>query len=100
MTTQLELGEARARNTDPGTAHEAAAAIEGEKANQMERLVLDVLNGHPGGLTSHELVSLTGLPWNTVTPRIRPLVRKGMAIDSGRRRPGPANRRCIVWAAK
>lgn len=100
MQTELPLsGEAWARRSDPGTSHEAALEVEGEQANRMELEVLLALRKAPSGLTNHELVSLTGLPWNTVSPRVRPLVRKGWVQDSGERRKGPTGKRCIVWKA-
>lgn len=101
--TQFDLpldGEARARNTDPATSHQAAAQVRGDDATRMEKLVFDCLNEAPHGLTNHELVEATGLTWNTVTPRIRPMVRKGLVMDSGERRPGPTGKRCIVWKVK
>lgn len=96
----FEHAEAHARATDPETSHEAAAEIAGAKVNQMEQRALSALQAaRPDGLTNHELVLHTGLPWNTISPRIRPLVRKGWVIDSGLRRPGPTGKRCIVWKA-
>lgn len=99
MTTQLELrGEAYSRRTDPITSLIAAKSIEGAEASRMEQLVLSAIKSS-NGLTNHEIVSATGLPWNSCTPRVRPLVRKGLVIDSGLRRPGPAGKKCIVWRA-
>ncbi len=99
MTTQMLLGEAHARTTDPTTSHQAAREVKPE-ALSLEQRVLDALSGNPcRGMTSHELVALTGLTWNTVTPRIRPLVKKGLVEDSGMRRNGPTGKKCIVWRA-
>lgn len=100
MTDQSELdlnGEAYARNSDPGTSWAAAKAVEGELANRLESMVLVALRKHPEGLTNHQLVSETNVDWNTITPRVRPLVRKGFVQDSGERRIGPTNKKCIVW---
>jgi hypothetical protein len=100
---QLDLFEkkdkALARRTDPDTSHEAAHKITAERLNASETVVLAALRGNPNGLTNHELVSETGMTWNTATPRIHPLVQKGKVYDSGQRRVGPAGRNCIVWKA-
>src|SRR4029077_14481504 len=92
-------GEAYARTRDPVTSHTAAESVRGDIANKLESEILSVLKRYPFGLTSHELVTETGLTWNTCTPRIAPLVRKHLVIDSGERRKGPTNRSCIVWKA-
>lgn len=92
-------GAAYARGSDPDTSHGAADSVRGNIATVLEYKVLRVLREHPLGLTNHEIVALTGLTWNTATPRIAPLVRKGLVYDTGRRRKGPTNRACIVWAA-
>lgn len=102
MTDQLDLipqdGEAHARRSDPATSKDAADALEGEVATRMELKVLAALRNSPNGATTHELVGLTGLPYESVTPRIKPLRKKGLVEDSGAKRPGPGGKRqCIVW---
>lgn len=91
------FGEAWARGSDPETSHDAADEVRGPDANKMERQVWEALISHPNGLTMHGICAVTGLPWNTASPRIRPLVRKGLALDSGERREGPYGKACIVW---
>lgn len=93
----FEWGEARARTTDPETSHDAAEDLEGSKAARLELIVFEAVKNSGCGLTNHEIVEKTGLNWNTCTPRIRPLVRKGLIVDSGETRPGPFRKRCIVW---
>jgi hypothetical protein len=90
---------AYARATDPDTSHLSAAFVRKELANRLEQIVLTALREHPNGLTNHGLVRVTGIDWNTITPRIAPLVRKGLVFDSGKRREGPTARSCIVWRA-
>lgn len=92
-----DLFAAFARKTDPETSHEAAEHVRRELANRLETTVLEALKAHPNGLTSHGLVKVTGIEWNTITPRIAPLRRKGLVCDSGKRREGPTDRLCIVW---
>lgn len=93
------FGDAYARKHDPDTSQRAASFMRGEIANKLERKVLNAVRSSPAGLTNHEIVALTGLTWNTATPRVRPLVRKGYVMDTGKRRIGPTNRPCIVWIA-
>src|SRR4029434_9747128 len=90
-------GDAWARGSDPDTSYDAAHHVRGARANHLEGLVVQALRLRPGGRTSHELVEITNIDWNTITPRIAPLVRKGIVYDTGRRRKGPAGRVCIVW---
>lgn len=97
---ELPFGEAYARNEDPDTSHEAADNTEGEIASHLEKKVIKALELNPQGLTNHQIVEITHIVWNTITPRVRPLVRKGLVVDSGERRTGPTNRRCIVWKLK
>lgn len=92
-------GQAFARSSDPGTSWAAAKSVEGAEATRMELVVLAALKAHPAGLTGHELVEATGLNYESCTPRIRPLVRKGLVVDSGERRTGLSNRKSIVWKA-
>jgi predicted transcriptional regulator len=96
---RLASGEAYARASDPDTSQDSAEEVQGEKANRLEQVVVEALKNHPNGLTNHGLVAVTGIDWNTITPRIAPLKRKGLVIDSGQRREGPRNRPCIVWKA-
>lgn len=93
-------GEAYARGSDPDTSHGAADEMRGDVATRLETRILSALKRHPHGLTNHDLVTATGLSWNTASPRLAPLVRKQLVYDSGVRRKGPTNRPCIVWKAK
>jgi len=73
-----------ARSTDPQTSHKAADSID---ANRLEMIVLEEFKGAKKGLTAEELSRrLPGLPLNSITPRIAPLVRKGYLIPTGRRK--------------
>jgi hypothetical protein len=87
--------EAHARSSDPDTSHAAAAAL---RPTETEAAVLDALARCPSGATASELVALMKGAWNTITPRLAPLCRKGFIRDSGERRKGPTNRSQIVWS--
>lgn len=92
----VDKTEAHARHTDPDTSHAAAASM---RATETEAAVLAALKKCPNGATASELVALMHGAWNSVTPRLAPLTRKGLIKDSGERRKGPTNRRQIVWKA-
>lgn len=85
-----------ARSTDPRTSHAAEQSLD---PSDMERLVLDTLRKFTLGATSHRIEQQLQLPHESVSPRIRPLVRKGLVRDSGRTEPGPSGRQRIVWEA-
>lgn len=99
----LKVGEAYARRYDPATAQAAAEHMEGAEATVWETMVVATLKSyamHNGGegLTTHELCDRYKLPYETVTPRMRPLVKKGLIVDSGERRiPAGRTRKSIVW---
>lgn len=73
---------ARARATDPETSHEAAASVD---TSELEALVLDTLRRHPDGLTTKEMARVTGEDRVTLSPRCRPLARKGLIVEAGKR---------------
>jgi DNA-binding MarR family transcriptional regulator len=102
MTQQLELGQAYARTTDPETSHAAAESVKGSEATRLEAMVVMALvkRENKAGLTTHEIAKVTGLEYGSVTPRIRPLVKKGWIMDSGERRiPEGRTKAGIVWRA-
>lgn len=102
MTAQLDLLEytspahAAARHTDPATSHEAAQSLTTQYVTEREWAVLDALKLF-GPCTIEEVTQHTGLSLVTVSPRFRPLVRKGMIADSGERRLNASGRKAIVW---
>lgn len=90
---------AYARSTDPTTASDAAETVSVAKA---EMLVLERLRSKrllERGATSDEMAKMTGIDRVTVSPRFRPLERKGLICDSGERRRGQSGRYSIVWKA-
>ena len=84
----------RARRQDPETAKAAARTVDAETLSGQ---VLTLLEAEPGGLTSEELAERLGRDRLSVSPRLRPLVEKGLARDSGRRRATRLGRQAIVW---
>lgn len=94
-----EEGQAYARTTDPDTSQDAADQTQGVDAARLELIVWTELSKYPQGLTCHELVAATGVAYQSLTPRLKPLRTRGLILDSGTRRPGRSNRQCIVWIA-
>lgn len=100
MTDQLELGTPRARTTDPGTSHTAAASV--AHLRHTQQIILTLLNLE-GPQTDEELLLL----WNDrIAERISPsglrtrraeLVDMNYVRDSGERRPLESGRMAIAW---
>lgn len=84
-----------ARRSDPKTSHRAARRI---STTDLEGLVLASLK-YAGEATSYELADRLSLSLVSVSPRLRPLVKKGAVIDSGRTKPGDNGRSRTVWSA-
>jgi hypothetical protein len=86
----------QARVEDPDTSKSAAAEVH---ATQIEGIVLHAIEQADLGLTSEECAACVGLSLVTVSPRMRPLVRRGKIRDSGQRRKNKSGREAIVWIA-
>jgi hypothetical protein len=92
---ESEKDQGKARWSDPPTSHAAAEQV---NATKLEVIVAAAIRrAGPRGLIAAELPEHTGLALNTVTPRTRPLVMKGVIYDSGEKRPGPSGKQQIVW---
>lgn len=86
-----------ARVTDPETSKEAAQSVD---ANNMEQIVLDAIKSFPHGCISQDVESV--LPQyraSSITPRYRPLMKKGLIVDTGEKRPGFSGRNQRVMRA-
>ncbi len=77
------------------TSREAARSIEGSIKTLRER-VFRAIKGSPVGLTAEEVELFTGIPGNTVRPRIVELYRSGQISTVGKRRT-KSGRRADVW---
>lgn len=87
---------AYARAADPATSHAAAESI---RLTELESTVLAELRKFSDGATSYTLAESLGMSLVTVSPRLRPLVSKGLVQDSGRREVGSSGRSQTVWQA-
>lgn len=91
---------AHARRTDPATSRAAAASLSAATLTRLEDLVLRACrDAGESGLTTIELADRLGIDRVTVSPRIRPLVEKGLLADSGARRKGPSGKSSVAWRA-
>lgn len=85
-----------ARHSDPSTSHAAAAAVD---VTAKEQAVLDAIRQFPKGCIADDIARVTGLRDGSVTPRLRPLLRKGLIQRTGESRPGMSGRHQLVHVA-
>jgi DNA-binding transcriptional regulator GbsR (MarR family) len=77
------MQQAYARNSDPTTSHEAAEAVD---VTYMEGVVLKAIGAsNKTGMTQDDIVEITGHSANTVSPRFKPLLEKGLIVVDGTR---------------
>jgi predicted ArsR family transcriptional regulator len=85
------------RCTDPCTSIEAAVSL---NVPHLEAVIFSWLSKRAGsGGTSEEIAEALQLPRVTVSPRMKPLERKGLVQASEQRRYGQSGRAQIVWLA-
>ncbi len=89
-----ELTTAKARSSDPITSHEAAQSI---RPTNLEQVVLDGLRLCGNGATSDELAEKMRMDRDSVSPRMRPLQKKGFVRLTDQTRVGKSGRRQVVW---
>jgi hypothetical protein len=96
--------EVYARRSDPDTSHAAADSLSKEDAARLEREVATcVATRGERGATWDEIVRITGIRRQTVSPRFAPLRRKGWICkrhdEHGNiiKRRGESNRLQTVW---
>ena len=101
------LDRPRARRSDPGTSHAAAASV--RELTVKQRAVRTVFRRYAslGGLTDEQLaakydyeVRMAGLPEQSASglrTRRAELVRRGDLVDTGRKRTMSTGRQAIVW---
>lgn len=91
------LGDrAFARRSDPGTSHEAAKSLDGSVTDLEEHVLIALRAHHPFGMILDELVDWIGLDKVTISPRLKPLCKKGLVTTCGKR-PGKSGRGQTIW---
>lgn len=79
-----------ARGSDPDTSHAAAGSVD---ATEMEARVLAAIRKFPEGCIGDQIErELPSLRIWSISPRIKPLIKKGLVVDTGQRRPGASGR--------
>ena len=64
----------------------------------LEGKVLDAIKAAPRGATQGELVKATGIPSNTITPRFKPLLAKGVVYAGGTRKGASGKNQRVLFA--
>lgn len=89
----------QAPHSNPTTSAAAAQAIL-PQVSRLEGVVLQCIrDGGARGACNHEIEARTGLVGNTVRPRVRALVMRGLVRDGGLFRNTESGRRAIAWVA-
>jgi hypothetical protein len=70
------------RNNAERTSVEAAAKVR-PKVGKLELVVLNLLHEHSNGLTIDQMVELSGLSYNSISPRPSKLIKKELIYVSG-----------------
>ena len=83
-----------ARNSDPDTSKDAAKL----NTTFLQQQVLFCLLKN-GSCTAEEVSELVGISQQSITPRFRGLVEKGLIMDTGERRKNRSGRSAILWRA-
>ena len=87
---------ALSRNSDPITSDEAAKLVHVE---HVEGVIVRHLKFWTAGLTCLELAGSTGLPRDSISPRMKPLELKGLIYRDGTRRVRGSRSATTVWKA-
>ena len=85
-----------ARRHDPLTSFKAAEQI-GAHITSLEAAVLDTLAAH-GGMTTEEMAARLGISLVTISPRLRPLEKKGRVRRAGTK-SNLSGRQAVIWEA-
>jgi hypothetical protein len=78
------------RTDDPDTSHAAANSVD---TSQLESMVYEVISKYPDGCIADDVErELAHLRSHSITPRFKPLMRKGFIFDTGERRIASSGR--------
>lgn len=89
MQLFLNFG-AKARKTDPETSKMAAMSFD---PTDMEAIVLEVISQFPNGCIFDDILDcLPNIREGSISPRLKPLVKKGLIEDTGEKRMGRSGR--------
>lgn len=92
---QLDLVDwlaGRTRKSDPRTSAKAASRVNVKRLN---RQIMAALKSGP--MTTEEIALVIRRRLQSITPRMAPLVQRGLVRNSGKTRKGSSGRERIVW---
>lgn len=87
------------KNAPKGTSDKAASFIAPHTPNQRSRVYEAIRNAGTWGMTDEEGVAITGVKYQSYTPRRGELVQAGLIRDSGERRKTVSGCDAAVWVA-
>lgn len=88
---------ALARDADPQTAHDAAASMT-PRLGALHQKITWAIQVSTTGRTTSEIATALNEPRDSISPRMKDLVRAGRVKDSGTTRVPPGHTRAsIVW---
>ncbi len=88
--------EAYARSTDPCTSKDAAAGLSEKALSRLQQQAMEAIQTLGGKAIAERIVAVSGIPIQTLSPRMRPLVRHGMIRESGKEKAN-SGRMQTVW---
>lgn len=86
-----------ARNSDPETSHQAAAAAALRAGTDRALALRALTRAGDRGLTDFELEGKTGIKQTSIGKRRGELVRSGYVEFAGMKRPAPSGSPAMVW---
>jgi hypothetical protein len=87
------------RRNGPETSKAAARSMHGNTRSIRARVLRYLIDCGRVGMINEECAAAHGLRTQTQTARMRELVQRGLARDSGERRRTSSGRAAIVWTA-
>jgi hypothetical protein len=84
---------------DPETSYWAAFANVGHRVGQRWHVWFAIVGAGVNGLTDEETSHRTGFRLSSADKRRGELMKAGLVVDSGRRRPTTSRSPAIVWVA-
>lgn len=85
-----------ARGTDPSTSKEAAAGL---NTTALEQMVLGAIMTCPNGATQDDIMAVLlnkGISNQSITPRIKPMLAKGVIVEAGKRKGASGRSQRVV----
>jgi hypothetical protein len=98
MQLGFDFNQPRARRSDPETSKQAALSLD---PTETERIVLEVIRLFPEGCIFDDILAeLPTFREGSISPRLKPLTKKGLIEETGELRKGRSGRnqrvlRCV-----